>query len=169
MRWGLRRYEPTCDLPHLALDVMNVLDQDRYRADDPELGTELPAVWLGGPKRAGLSDLLGATRAGVMVSGRLPPEFDARPEMQQLTVFVIELSDDAVPPQLTAIATEQPRSFMSVPVAEGRLFGLLVARSVMEGLPSHETAEGVTRFRDPLAEILRRYASRAAGSQSASD
>ena len=85
---------------------------------------------------------------------------DAQTGMPQqvLMVFLVELSSEADARALLEVAgRKKPSDDALLALAEGRLFCLLVARSVLAGAKNEETNEGVRRFSGGLTEILRRH------------
>lgn len=154
--WGLGPWSPSVDLAAITLRVASALDGDEYLIEDPMLGFDLSAIWLSASADPGLEPTLGRIRAGAVIHGRLRAEATAEPGSQQLTVWVLECAgpDDAA---LLARLARRPREGDALlGMADGPVFVLVVARSVVVGVAAHETCERVARFGSRLRAALRR-------------
>jgi hypothetical protein len=97
---------------------------------------------------------------GVSIPAELRRTRGVRHGSQHFVVFLQEMTTEAAARRLLAIARKKkPEGFCKVELAAGRLFGLIVARSWMEGVPSYETPESLARFAQPVGDILRRHVS----------
>ena len=157
--WGLEDYDPTYDFVRLATEMADLIESDEYRADSVTLATEMPSVWLETADDDALRQALRGVRAGASITGWLRPAPQRAHEHQWLTVFVVELDGPQQAAALLSVSQRvRPRTYAHLGVARERLFCLVVARSVMEGVPSHETATSLGRFAAGMASILARHA-----------
>lgn len=157
LQWGFGRWKPTLDLAAAAIAIAGVISADAYQADDPLLASELPQVWLADAGDAGdvaLGPIVESARGTATIHGRLRPSVSADHASQQLTVFLLEVDDRDAAHRLAAMARRGSPLAALLGVAVGRLFALMVARSWVEGVPSHETPDQLARFAAPLAEAL---------------
>jgi hypothetical protein len=155
--WGFRPYDPTYDLAAIALDIAGLLDADDYQPDDPELGTDLPAVWLRHAADPALQDVLGAIRAGATIHGRLRPGASAMHASQQLTIFLVEMREAIWAQRLVAMSEKPTESFALVGITEDKLFCLAFGRSFVQGVGAFETRESLGRFGPGIRKVLMRY------------
>jgi hypothetical protein len=155
--WGFRPFDPTYDLAAIALGIAGLLDADEYQPDDPELATDLPAVWLRHASDPALQDALGAIRAGATIHGRLRPNASAAHASQQLTIFLVEMREANLAQSLLAMSEKPSENFALLGIADDRLFCLTVARSFVQGLEAFETRESLARFGPDIQTVLRRY------------
>jgi hypothetical protein len=162
LQWGFERWAPTVDLAAAAITVAGVISADEYQADDPLLASEMPPVWLRDAGDAALGTIIESADGTATIHGRLRPSADADHASQQLTVFLLEVRDDDAQ-RLAAMARRGSALAALLGVAVGRLFALVVARSWVEGVPSHETTDRLARLAAPLAEALRPWSTSAGG------
>lgn len=156
VRWGFRRYEPTCDLVAIALDIAAVLESDAYQPDDPELATELPAVWLTHASDPALAEALDAVRAAATIHGRLRPAASPAYASQQLTIFLVEARDASWAQRLLAISRTPSDNHALFGIGEGMLFCCTVARSFVQGVEAFETRDSLARFGPGIQSVLKR-------------
>lgn len=155
--WGLRPYAPTYDFVALAMALAEMVEADQYRPTSIDIATDLPAVWL---KAAGGSAVatLEQARAGATVHGALRPGVHSSYADQWLLAFLVELpTSDAAEVLRAASATLAPTTYSLLGVARERLFCLIIARSVREGVASYESAAGLSRFASPVETILSQH------------
>jgi len=157
VRWGFRAYDPTFDLAGIALDIAGVLEVDAYQPDDPELATELPAVWLRHASKDDLTAALRAVRAAATIHGRLRPGASPTHASQQLTAFLVELRDASLAQRLDAMSRRPSDSYALLGIAVGTLFCLIAARSFVEGVNAFETRDSLARFRPGIQAVLERH------------
>jgi hypothetical protein len=146
-------YQPTVDLLARAENVVNFLEADRYRVTAITTGSDLPKVWL--PASTPASERARTTLRGCLsVSTRPLCAAEGMPD-QMLTVWVGEAR---APQDAVAIATAAiPKTGSGIALiglATGVVCAVLVARSVVQGVPPVEDQESVRRFRAPLMAAL---------------
>jgi hypothetical protein len=155
--WGFHKYEPTYDLKAIALAIADFLATDKYLPSSVEVATELPRVWIESGDRAALDQTMKSIRASASVTGSLRPEECPDHHYQQFTVFLTELANESDSQRLLEIAGQKhPTDYCMIPLAVGRLFCLIVARSFVQGIEAFETGHTLTRFAQPITDILRR-------------
>ena len=152
--WGFGPWNPTVDLGAAAVALAGVISADEYQADDPLLASEMPRVWLADAGDGALGPIIESAVGTVTIHGRLRPAADANHASQQLTVFLLEVSDAEAAQHLGIMARRGSPLAALLGVAVGRLFALIVARSWVDGVPPYETADRLTRFAVPLAAAL---------------
>ncbi len=155
--WGFETYEPTYDLKAIAIEIADYLATDKYLPSSVEVATVLPAVWLQIADRAALDQAMKSIRAVAQVTGSLRPEESPNYSFQHFIVFLAELATEAAAQNLLEIARQKnPSGYCMIPLAEGRLFLLIVARSFAQGIEAFETQQTMRRFAQPMMDILRR-------------
>jgi hypothetical protein len=158
----IEKYEPTYDLKKVAVGVADLLLADKYLPTSVEIAADPPRVWLESGDNTRLERAMSSARAGAYVSAELRP-FETR---HTFAVFILELADESSAQTLLKLSNELaparervnwPLGYSMLGVAEGRLFCLVVARPFAEGAKPVESRESMGRFREGLAEILRRH------------
>lgn len=157
VRWGFRAYDPTYDLAAIALDIAGVFEADQYQPDDPELATDLPAVWLRRSSERDLPEALGAIRAGATIHGRLRPGASPAYASQQITTFLVELRDAGWAQRLIAMSRRPTDNHALLAVGEETLFSLTVARSFVQGVEAFETPYSLARLGPSMRTVLKRH------------
>jgi len=73
-------------------------------------------------------------------------------------VFLVEVEDERVAQELLDMSgKKRPTNYSMIGVADGRLFCLVVAESLEQGVESFETSESLLRFEKGIIEVLRKY------------
>jgi len=119
-----------------------------------KLQTDLPRIWLSGVDDKTLAQALqlvvaGATVTGVYIPGPLVQEM--------LTLFLVELADQSTAESLDALARAKctrKNDFSMLAIRNGRLFCLVISRSVEHGKNPFETAASLARFGPHIEGIL---------------
>jgi len=154
-RWGFETYNPKLDLLEIAMQIAISIEKDSYFVDSIELATDLPSVWLEAPENKNLQQTLNKITGGVTVSCGL--EDDKHPDAggQQFTLFMAELDSKESAQALLKMSKEKkPKDYCMLGFAGGRLFALLIARSVVVGVESFETNDSLRRFIKPIDQII---------------
>ncbi len=154
---GFERYEPTYDMKAIVIEIADYLATDKYLPSSVEVATVLPPVWLQNADRAALDQAMKSIRAVAQVTGSLRPEESPNHNFQHFIVFLAELATEAAAQHLLEIARQKnPSGYCMIPLAEGRLFLLIIARSFAQGIEPFETQQTMRRFAQPMIDILRR-------------
>jgi hypothetical protein len=148
------QYEPTADLLSMADSLRATMSGDDWNLTEATVAVRLPKVWFRKTPASPLEASLARVRACISLRGIPSPEMP-NASAQMLLVFMGETLD-ATDAALIADAAgpSSPSSFSAFGVAVGNRFAVLIARSVVQGTPSFETAESVTRFRPALVSAL---------------
>lgn len=157
VRWGFRAYDPTYDLTAIALDIGRVFEVEEYQPDDPELASELPAVWLRHAPEPGLPEALRAVRAAVTIHGRLRPSASPAHASQQLTSFLVEVHDASWTQRLIAMSRHPSDKDALLGIGTETLFCLTVARSFVQGVKAFEPTDSLARFGPGIQSVLNRH------------
>ena len=155
VRSGFERYEPTIDMTALALRLAASLRHGRYIAD-PELAAEVPVIWFEKAHRSSAEQLLMRALGSVSVNGKLRRAYTNEPFSQQFVQWVVEMpsaEDARTLARYVGVNTRLGGQFV-IGVASGRLFSLLVAGSVMEGVAPFETRESLAPLVDQTRALL---------------
>jgi len=155
VRSGFERYEPTIDMTALALRLAASLRHGRYIAD-PELAAEVPVIWFEKAHRSSAEQLLMKALGSVSVNGKLRRAYTNEPFSQQFVQWVVEMpsaEDARTLARYVGVNTRLGGQFV-IGVASGRLFSLLVAGSVMEGVAPFETRESLAPLVDQTRALL---------------
>jgi hypothetical protein len=154
-QWGFEAYSPKVDLLGVAMQIASVVEEDYYFVDRIELATDLPSFWLETSESTDLSLLLEKSSGGATVTARLDDSKHSDPGTQQFTVFMVELDSHESALALLRMSKEKaPKDYSMIGFASGRLFALLVARSIMVGIESFETIDSLMRFANPIERII---------------
>jgi hypothetical protein len=140
------RFEPTVDLVGIAVALQDVFEADVYRVHNIGVGGKLPPVWLTGD----VAGALNAIRACAKV--RATPE--PSPDDQQLVAFTVEAAavEDAA---MIAAAAVSTASHEALGVSHGAVCCVVIANSVVVGVPAFEAPGALERFAGPVASSLR--------------
>ncbi len=155
---GCDRFAPTRAIDRVALALADLIRRDKYEPSIT-LAQNMPAVWLDRIDSRALSDALAKTVAGATVHGRLRPRECPDYQCQQLTVFLIELADEAAAGVLLNLAEAKIARKGEVAIVarrQGKLFCLAAARSFQQGKKSFETMESLSRLGPEIAVALLR-------------
>jgi hypothetical protein len=168
--WGFSDYNPTYDLKKIALDLADLIAADKY-LPYPQVATKLPDVWLKTKDSASLDKALQTARGGATINGSLRPNEYPEYQNQQFTIFLVEVAEESAAQTLLELSMKKKTTgnrtlgltadYYMLGLAEGKLFCLVVARSVVLGGKSFETSDSLVRFSTGIAGILRRYAGKA--------
>jgi hypothetical protein len=146
-------YAPNIDLISLAENVVALLEHDEYRVDNLVTGSDLPAVWLPAGDEAATAArdrLLGC----LSVSARPKSNNRGMPD-QMFSVWIAEAATTRDAQAIASAAVPKPGSETAIVAVEsGPVCAVMVARSVVKGVPPHETMESIQRFLPALAELI---------------
>jgi hypothetical protein len=147
------KYLPSIDLVLTAETIVALIEADDYRVQNITTGSDLPAVWL---PAAGPTTTLALKNIRGCLSVSACPRDDPRGMPDQM--FCVWIADTANPDDAYAIASAAvPKVGSEVAilgVASDSLCAVMVARSVVQGVPPIETVQSLERFRAPLQEGL---------------
>jgi hypothetical protein len=155
-----RPYEPTRPLMHIAVRIIQLLENDRWRVGHIAAGSSLPPVWLRRGARTDTERALRDVRACIAL-GATPQQSDVASDNQMLHVFVCESTDsrDAAIIATTAGPGEES-NFAVLALSHDVVSVVLINRSVMlDGRPS-EDDRSLERFRPGLEEALELFSGR---------
>src|SRR5262249_9600211 len=142
--------------------VAKAITSDRYKADS-KIATEIPSAWFTAEHAVNKEipdSPLRTIKGAATVNGKLRPEYHARHDAQQFTVFLAECSSDNNSAALRSLVRPNFQDCTTLSIVEGPLFALVVARSIMRGVESYETSDTLERFRAPLTNLLHRFPAR---------
>jgi hypothetical protein len=155
--WGFEEYNPTYDLKKIVIELGEVIAKDKYQPS-LDVASSLPPVWLQSKENLTLESVLKRVRGGASISGDLRPNEHPSHSSQALMVFLVEMEDSRSAQELLEMSKrKRPDDYSMVGVAEGKLFCLVVGRSIQQGVASFETAQSLQRFAAPVAEVLKRF------------
>jgi hypothetical protein len=146
-------YAPRTDLVALAQAVAVLLADGTWRLGDPTTGARLQAVWLRAGDADQVRDVLRSITGCVNLDGILADLTAPGARAQRMLVFLAETEDQAAAGVIAAAAGGGD-SVAIVGVASGLLCAVLIARSVVEDVPSAETQASLERFRTALTGAL---------------
>ncbi len=152
---GLAMYEPTIDLVEVAFRIADAIEEDRYEPASLTLASDLPMVWFRDADRQRTQDSIARVRATISIRSQPRPEAHEHPSTQMLLMFVSECASGVDAEWLARSASDAAgESHHSAVARRGRLVATLIARSVVTGVTSVETAESITRFERALGASL---------------
>ena len=157
--WDFQDYNPTYDLKKIAIDLAEYIAADKYQPSQVQIATHLPDIWLKTNDSASLEKSLRAVRGGASISGELRPNEHPDHKSQMFTIFLVEVADESAAKTLLELSKKKnPADYCMLGLTEGKLFCLVVARSVVVGKKAFETTSSLARFSKGIAGILSRYA-----------
>jgi hypothetical protein len=155
---GFGSTKPTYDLIAIATEMSDYFASDKYQPSAMTFGKIMPRIWLESEDNTALDQALKAFRTGASISAELQPTPGGKAHSQHFVAFLLEMRTEAAAQQLLDIARKnKPTFFCTVELSAARIFCLIVARSLWEGVEPYETAESLARFLEPIGEILRRH------------
>jgi len=146
--WG--HYEPTVELERIALSVADWLDRQRYVAT-VEIAVDVPEIWFQQAFRQAARSVVDIARAVVSVQGSLRAGYIDDPSSQMFVLWLAELPSEKKSEELVNYSGCQLSGRFAVGFSLSRLFGLLVAGSVVDGVAPCESDESL----HSLAEAIR--------------
>lgn len=156
------RYKPTLDLESLVIAVARLVAADKYQPQSVSVETELPPIWLSRGKNADLDRVLATVRGGATIHARLRPNEHPKHADQGFFVFIVETSQPADAQILLRLSqAKDVQGHCMIGGAAGRLFALIVARSITEGVEAYETPKALARFEEGLTRTLAEFADKA--------
>jgi hypothetical protein len=135
--------------------VITLVEGDVWRVRDVTTGSGLPAVWVRGGKQRSVEAVLQTLRGCVTVGCALLPSVSPDAASQHLLTFVVEAphSNDAdVIAQ--GVGPGRKGGFVGLGVASGPVCLVMIARSFVSGIESHERGQSLNRFEPGLSAIL---------------
>jgi hypothetical protein len=154
---GGRRLTGNHDLVGASLRLMDLVDEDKYSADGPQVGEDVSPNWFPRNSAKEIERLLARARGIVSFHGRLRREHagpDATPFDHMFLAFVIETANAKDAKRFEQLWAAATRTFATLVVRHERLLMLVIARSVVHGKPPIETDQTLARFADPSRQIL---------------
>ncbi len=147
-----QHWNPTVDLARIAQRIAAAIDAEgSYAATSITVATRLPTVWLkGSPEEAGALQAL--DHAPATVSVRAEPVTTDRPDDHMFIAFIAELADRSAADLVARSSTEATGTFARLALTNGAVAVVLIARSVVQGVPSLEDNATLQRFQEPFAE-----------------
>ncbi len=159
--WRNKKYQPTVDLKKVVIDIAELVAKDKYQPSLVQVAAELPPVWLRPKENPSVTFVLEKVRAGASISAGLRPNEDPSYKSQMLSIFLVEMPDEAAAKELQEISIKtRPAGYSMLGLVNGKFFCLVIGRSFQHGVPSFETPESLRRFAPGITEILRRYSSK---------
>ena len=158
--WGFRSYQPSYPLEQVGLALAQFVKRDKYEPASVTLASDLPAFWLSSIDVAKLKRALASIRAAITINADLRPQESPDFKHQALMIFLVEVDDETAAESLFRLSHEKqarPKSFEMAAAKQGRLFCLVIARSIMAGKSSFETQASMQRFSTGIAEVLNEY------------
>jgi hypothetical protein len=152
---GNAPYAPTSNLLDAALALADAVAADGYQPASLTVATDLPKIWFQKADEMRLSASLASVRATITMRSKPAPLPEATSDSQILLAFLSECANHDDAEWLAAAARRSVGESHNAVVAErGPFLVALIARSVVVGTPSIETAESVARFLSALGEAL---------------
>ena len=152
--WGYGPWAPRSSLAGITLRVAETLRGDEYVIEPPTLASALPPLWLSETGDPGLEAMLVRVRAGAVIHGRLRAEAAAARASQMLTTWVLETDQPDDAQHLARLARTPRGGDALLGLADGTTFVLVVARSVVVGVPALEDSEQLRRFEPRLRGVI---------------
>ena len=155
IRSGAAPYLPTLPLAEIALAIAARLSAGRYSAA-VEVAVDVPGIWFQADCREQAKSVLARAKAAASVNGTLRLGNGGDPTAQMFRLWLVELSDAARANALVGYSGTRLSGRFSIGFSVGRLFGLLVAGSVVDGVEPCESQSSLEHLGDEIkAEIER--------------
>lgn len=158
---GIEPYRPTVDLLTASLRLAAFLrGEPEYQFDRVTCAAGLPRTWLKGVLGGKVTGRVPGVLGVCSIEARLRPGYDQNSELsslcaQSLEIYLIEAEGaplaEAIAREMEAEGKEQS---IHLGAAQDSLAGIVLARSVIQGVPLFESPEGLERLRPPLLEVL---------------
>jgi hypothetical protein len=156
--WENELYQPTGDFKKVAIDIADLVSKDKYQSSFVNVASELPSIWLESKENPSLESVLQKVRAGASIHANLRPNEHSSYKSQVLMIFLVEMNDERAARELQEMSMrERPANYSIVGVSSGKLFCLVVGKSIDQGVASIETEGSLPRFAPGIREILSRY------------
>lgn len=153
--WEFADHNPQADLLEISKRIALAIERDSYIVESINLATKFPPIWLEPSEDKSHAPLLEKALGGASVSSTFEKGRHPDPDSQHLIVFVVELdSPESAKHLLELSKRNEIRGYSRIGFSSGRVFALLVARSVMAWIESSENKETLERFRDPIQLAL---------------
>lgn len=153
---SFERWEPTVDLATVAFEIADVIEADVYRNTTLSVGNSLPEVWLGPrSKDPAVEHARRQTPAVLSLSATVDPSVCTTSESQMFVVWVAEARSDH-DAALLAAAPEPSNWYDAFGIASANVACIVVGRSTVVGVASHERDGSVRRFAGPMSHALER-------------
>jgi hypothetical protein len=156
VRHDINSYKPKIDLLNIALDIVDLVEKDKYHSDCPEVGAKIPDIWFG-DKVSDVKSQIDTLVGTVHINTSLNDQYDEKAWGQKLLIWLTETSDYKIASHLFEIARLiNPKSYSLLTVCDNNLFCVVVARSVVMGLKPFENGGSLIRFESGVREALQK-------------
>lgn len=154
VRRYFEKYQPKINLLNIALDIVKLIETDKYHSECPEMGWKIPEVWFGNTVSVIKKDL-DTVSGTIKIKVNLGDQYGEKAWGQMFVVWLSETKNTQTANHLLEIARSiQPKSYCLLTMAEGKLFCLIVARSWVMNLESFEKGDSLHRFETGIHEAL---------------
>lgn len=152
----LNSYQPDIDLLNIALDIVKLIETDKYQSDSPVVGTKIPEVWFG-DKISAVKNDLDTLLGTVNIRAHLDDQYSEKARDQCLWVWLAETPKVIMAAHLSETARLiKPKSYCLLAVSQGNLFCFVVARSVIMNLEPFEKEDSLCRFELGIERALKK-------------
>jgi len=148
---GSNHYQPTVDLAAMAIELVEVIDADRYRVSSFTVASNLPEVWFRGSRHTDAMKAIKNMRGCVSLQAGLSSIQDPR---QLLLVFIAQLKSAAEAEMLAIAAREGTLGDPVLSATARTVFGVIIGRSFVSGAKDLESPESLARFTAALTSAL---------------
>lgn len=139
------RFDPALPLTEIAIGVAKQLSDEQYCAE-PTISTKLPSIWFPKATRLSAETVLKHALGTILIRGELRVGICDAPDQQMLILWIAEMPNRRESNDLRSFVGDNVeisgRSVVAFSV--GRLFGLCVAGSYVEGTSSFESFESLS-------------------------
>ncbi len=149
-------WNPTVDLAQIAHRVAAAIDAEAsYVATSITIATRVPLVWLkGSPKEPEARQALDQSLATASVHAE--PLANDHATDHIFMAFITEFASPRAAELTARSSAAATGSFARLGIANGAVAVVLIARSVVQGVPNLEHDQTLQRFRQPLTEAIAR-------------
>jgi hypothetical protein len=154
-------YQAKSDLLSIADTVKAGLEDGTWRLSEPEIGTEIKAIWLGAGEPGEAGQAIRSVTGCVTLNGQLATSTPGEAFDQHMLVYLAETENPRAASVIARAAGPGTSDwFAAVSAAAGPLCAIVIARSGRQGIPGKETQASLERFRPVLEDALASPAAR---------
>jgi hypothetical protein len=154
---GYKKYNPSHDLVKILLEYSDLVHGDKYKKGEITVADEIPLNWLSAEQNGSIKKALLAAKGTASLHTSLKGELSLQSPMQMLLIYLSEFEGDEYPKLiLEHLKKVPPANFKRVAFVQDHILCLIIQNAVMAGSVEFESQASLTRFENPLRQIIER-------------
>lgn len=150
-----KKYQPLHNLLQVVLDISELLNADRYIAQDPEIATDIAPSWFKAQEKKRIDSILSCSAGTVRFHATMRADFHPLDNGQRLICWISEFPEPAGTLWLAKHAMGKFRKGgAAMAMAEGNLLCLIVGHSFFVEPPSVETTQSLNDLLESFRPVL---------------